>query len=128
MSISETFYNYINTNFTSTNGVFYLINDNEVKAPYAVISLIDDPQETLSLCATDQGQSRFQMDIYEIASKIKNGNDKREDLKAVVRGLIAQTISGYKFINVQAINSADRQGTEGNLIQYSFEALVEWEQ
>jgi hypothetical protein len=125
MSLGNTFYDYINTNFTSTNGVFMNLNDNEVVAPYVVINLVDDPMVHNNLCKTEQGQARFQMDIY--TTKVKDGYTKREALQAVVRNLSGKVVDGYSFINVQALNANDRFGAVGQLYQYSFEAYVEWE-
>lgn len=128
MTINQIVYNYLKTPIealTGMNGFFYMENNNEVKAPYTTIFMVDDPRDNLSLCASEEGQTRFQIDVFDIYHD--TGINYRSDIELIAQGLQSQTINGYTLYNAQVLNINDRANTENNLFQFSFELIVSWE-
>ncbi|MBW1853110.1 MAG: hypothetical protein JRJ00_00255 [Deltaproteobacteria bacterium] len=107
------------------NGVFYLINDNEVKASYATYYMIDDPQDKTLLCPTNQGQARFACDVF--AEIYDDGVDKRQIYMDVMKKLEATTTSGLNIWSVENINVSDRSTRVNGLFMFSFESILKWE-
>lgn len=127
-SIQQVIYSHIKNSVTmqtNFNGVFYIVNDNKVKAPYATIFGVDDPREIKSLCALDQGQTRIQCDSF--TTTVVKGIDVREIYISVIKELQATTTLGVNIYNIEIINVVDRSDTINGLFQFSFEAIIYWE-
>ena len=125
MTINQAVFNYLKPLMPSgLNGFFYLENNNSVKAPYSTIFQIDDPKDRTLLCATDEGQTRFQIDVFDLYHD--TGIDYRYEWETIASGLRGQTFDDIYVMDSQVVNEADRPNTENNLFQFSFELLVMW--
>ncbi len=107
------------------NGIFYLLNDNEVLQPYATVYMIDDPQDKSFFCPTNQGQARFACDVF--TDTYFDGIDKRQIYMDVMKKLEATTTSGLNIWSVDNINAVDRSTRVNGLFMFSFESIVKWE-
>ena len=102
----------------------YHIEARDKKQPYATIWNIDDPKDDAFLCAVEEGQTRYQCDVF--TKKQINGINKREVFKTVVDNLQPSKIDGFDIYQVEVINEAERGNTVNGLFQFSFEAILHW--
>ena len=130
MTVNQVFYNYLKNNSsmqTEFNNVYYVVNDRNVKEPYAVIYQIDDPQETSNLCVdpSSQGQARFVCESYN--KQYTEGIDKRKIFQDVCRGIESTTTDNINIYRVKTESVIDRPERINGLFLFSFEAVLSWE-
>lgn len=126
MSINEVVFNYLlPLKPSGMTGFYYLENNNESLPPYSTIFQIDDPRDIILLCPDDQGQTRFQLDVFDFDHT--TGINTREEYIALVEGLRAQVISGYSIRDSKVVNTSDRSNSINNLFQFSLEFIVQWQ-
>ena len=128
-TVNQIVYSYLLTesNMTTafTGGFYYVLNDNKKKQPYATIYMIDDPQDNLFLCPTNQGQARFGCDVF--TDDYIDGINKRQIYMDAIKGLESTTSSGVNIWKVDNVNAVDRSERINGLFMYSFESIVSWE-
>ena len=134
-TIHELFHRYLRNDVQLQNifgqdrynkaNVFYLENKKQ-KQPYGTIWLIEDPKVKHSLCNTKGGTARFQCDTF--TKTYVKGIQYREIYEDVVKGFEDTLSSGIKVQWVKIENEVDRSDTIDGLFQFSFEALLYWEQ
>lgn len=125
MTINQIVFNFLQPLIPSgINGFYYLENNNSVKAPYSTIFQIDDPKERALLCPDDEGQTRFQIDVFDLYHD--TGIDYRQSIQEACEGLRGYSESGFDIWNAQVFNVSDSPNTVNNLFQFSFELVVNW--
>ena len=126
MTINQAVYNYIKPLIPSSlTGFYYLENNNQSVAPYGTIYQIDDPKVKTSFCATDEGQTRFQIDIFD--NDHARGIDLREQMYEIAEGINPSVISDITIYNAIISNVTDRANTVNGLFQFSFEIVISWQ-
>ncbi len=128
-TVNQTVFSFLKNdsdmNTAFTGGVYYILNDNKGKSPYATIYMIDDPQYKTLLCPDGQGQARFGCDVF--TTTYVKGIDKRAIYQTVMKKLEATITSGINIWKVDNVNVVDRSERINGLFMFSFESIVSWD-
>jgi hypothetical protein len=106
--------------------VYYTLNDNKTKSPYAVVYLIDDTKDIVENCPLDQGQARFQCEVY--TKSYTKGINKRQIYQSVMKKLDSTVTDSFSLDYIKILNVNDSSDTINGLFNFNFETIVNWRQ
>ena len=125
-NIHSVYLNYLKANLpTNVKGMYLIEKSTNAETPYGVVFDVDDPKVIMNLCVSDQGQTRFQVDVFD--TRAPRGQLSRDALQATTLALTNTTISGIYISSARITNIVSRPNTVDKLFQLSFEVILEWE-
>jgi hypothetical protein len=124
-NIQKVYLNYLKANLPADVKSMSLIENKDGDYPYGVVFDVDDPKTKMNLCVSDQGQTRFQVDVFD--KRAPRGQESRDSLQASTEALTNTTIEGIYIASARITNVVSRPNTVDSMFQLSFECVLEWE-